>query len=65
MAIKVKFTRTELSDGVVEVFEDVDYYAITDDGFVELRQRTTSGKYKVVGHIHPDQWEYVLVEQDA
>ena len=65
MAIRVKFKRTELSDGVIETFNNVDYYVIVEDGTVELRRRTTAGKYKVVGHIHPDRWDYVLVEQTA
>lgn len=61
MGVRVRYTRTELSEGVVETFSNADRFVVHDNNTIELRQATESGKYRVMGYIHPDRWESVLI----
>lgn len=65
MGVRVRYVRTELSEGIVEVIGNVDYFVVLDDNTVELRKRTPNNKYKVTGYIHPARWESIVVTDDA
>ena len=70
MAVRVKYRRTELSEGEHETFPGVDQYEVNGDNTVLLYERWTdedTGKPKrrQVGVIHPDRWESVLVVESA
>jgi hypothetical protein len=60
MAVRVQFKRTELSEGVIKTFEEVDTFVILDDNTVELRKNTKPGKYRVVGFLHPKNRESII-----
>jgi hypothetical protein len=64
MAIRIRYTPTELSEGAVEVLRDVDYFVIQDDNTLELRRSTRQGKYRVVGFVHSSRWMSVVSVAD-
>lgn len=64
MSVRVRYTRTELSEGVVETLA-ADKFVVLGDNTIELREITESGKYRVVGYIHPNRWESILLVDDA
>ena len=70
MAIRVKYRRTEISEGEHETFDRADAYEISEDNTVLLYEHWTdedTGKAKKsqVGAIHPDRWESVIVVERA
>lgn len=56
--IRIRYRPTELSEGAIDLI-DADKFVVLDDNTVELRKRSSTGKYKVVGFVHPDRWESV------
>lgn len=66
MAVRIRYVRTELSEGVVETLYDVDKFEISDDNTLVLKAvNPESGKYRTVGFVHPQRWEsVVLVENE-
>lgn len=70
MPVRVKYRRTELSEGEHETFERPDQYEITDDNTVLLFEHWTDedtgkAKKRQVGAVHPERWESVLVVESA
>jgi hypothetical protein len=64
--LRIRYTRTELSEGIVEDL-DADKFIVHEDNTLELRKiNPETGKYRVVGMVHPARWESVmLVEEPA
>lgn len=60
MSVRIRYSPTELSEGVVEVLDNVDAFVVLDDNTLELRQYTTDKKYRVVGFVHPSRWVSVV-----
>lgn len=66
MAVRIRYLRTELSEGIVETLHEVDKFTVQDDNSVELRSfNEETQKYKVVGYIHPDRWESIMLVEDS
>lgn len=70
MPVRVKYRRTELSEGEHETFERANAYEIADDNTILLYERwldEESGKRKKVqvGAVSPLHWESVVVVERA
>ena len=63
--IRVRYKAMEFNEGVVE-YLDADKYVLYEDHSVELRRfNPETGKYRVVGTLHPDRWDSIVVMEDA
>lgn len=70
MPVRVKYRRTELSEGEHETFERADHYEIAEDNTVLLFEHWTDedtgkAKKRQVGAVHPERWESVIVVESA
>lgn len=66
MAVRIRYARTELSEGVVEVLHEVDKFSIHEDNSVELRGfNPDTNKYRIIGWIHPMRWESIVILDEA
>jgi hypothetical protein len=62
--VLVKFRRSELFEGECQMFLDADHAQVLDDFTLELRQWVKAGKYRILGHCHPDRWDsHVIVDE--
>lgn len=62
MAARIRYARTELSEGVVETLADVDKFEVSDDNTLVLKGiNPDTGKYRVIGFVHPNRWESILL----
>lgn len=63
--LRVRYKAMEFNEGVVE-YLDADSYAILEDHTVELRRvNPATRKYRVVGALHPDRWDSIVILEDA
>jgi hypothetical protein len=63
--IRIRYRPTELMEGAVDTVIG-DKFIILPDNTVEIKQlNERTGKYRVVGMIHPDRWESVVLMEDT
>jgi hypothetical protein len=73
MAVRVRYRANDLSEGVVETIDEANAFHIHEDNTLELRESwdetrsdgTTVTRYMVVGEIHRDRWDSVVVLDHA
>ncbi len=73
MPVRVRYRANELSEGVVEDIVEANTFLIHDDNTLELREswvvKGKDGKRrsrsKVVGEVHRDRWDSVVVLEAA
>lgn len=60
--VRVRYTPNELGEsGIVENL-DADKFEVLEDSTVKLTKlNEDSGKYRVVGFIHPHRWESIVL----
>jgi hypothetical protein len=71
--IRVRYRANELSEGVVETFHEANAFHIHEDNTLELREAWVEegrdgkrrDRYRVVGEIHRDRWDSVVVQNTA
>lgn len=62
MGVKVRLHPPELTMGAEwECFPEATSYRILEDNTIELREKTTEGKLRVIGHVHKERWDSVRI----
>ena len=63
--LRIRYARTELSEGIVEDL-DADKFVVHEDNTLELRRiNPKTGRYRVVGMVHPDRWESIMLVEES
>jgi hypothetical protein len=73
MAVRVRYRASELSEGVVEEILEANAFLIHEDNTLELRESWVEedkdgrrrSRSKVVGEVHRDRWDSVVVLETA
>ena len=73
MAVRVRYRANELSEGVVEDILEANSFRIHEDNTLSLRKTWVvkckdgkrRSKCKVVGEVHRDRWDSVVVLETA
>ena len=73
MAVRVRYRANDLSEGAVEEILEANNFYVHEDNTLELREtwvvKDKDGqrrqKCRVVGEIHPNRWDSVVVLESA